>query len=295
MKLEAESYLKSGSNEVRILEYRLGGRSFGINILKVKRIVNDLPFLTGTPNSPDHVIGVFRDRDDVVPIIDLMSYLGLPDTDGVERKKVVITEFFGVLNAFFVDHIDWIHHFRWEDVIDADSVLSAFDHKYVIGIVKPSESRMIQLLDYETIILGLSPNLRSKEMDKVKDLSRSAAGKRVLISEDSQSVRDMLTVELTEYGFEVVSAKNGQEALAHIEAGEQFNLVISDVETPQMDGLALTCAIRNRDETSDLPVIIYSSIGDLGMKKRAEFLKASAHITKLNVEELLEKVAELTN
>ena len=61
-----------------------------------------------------------------------------------------------------------------------------------------------------------------------------------------------------------------------------------------MDGLALTCAIRNRPETSDLPVIIYSSIGDLGMKKRAEFLKASAHVTKLNVDELLEKVAELT-
>ena len=213
MKLEAESYLKSGSNEVRILEYRLGGRSFGINILKVKRIVNDLPLLTGTPNSPEHVVGVFRDRENVVPVIDLMSYLGLPDVDKVRTRKVIITEFFGVLNAFFVDHIDWIHHFRWEDVIDADSVLSAFDHKYVIGIVKPTETRMIQLLDYETIILGLSPNLRSRELDKVKDHSRHGVGKRILISEDSQSVRDMLTVELTEYGFEVVAAKNGQEAL----------------------------------------------------------------------------------
>jgi two-component system chemotaxis response regulator CheV len=294
MKLEAESYLKSGSNEVRILEYRLGGRSFGINILKVKRIVNDLPLLTGTPNSPQHVVGVFRDREDVVPVIDLMSYLGLPDADKVERKKVIITEFFGVLNAFFVDHIDWIHHFRWEDVIDADSVLSAFDHKYVIGIVKPTEFRMIQLLDYETIIIGLSPNLRSRELDKVKAHSRLGTGKKILISEDSQSVRDMLTVELTELGFEVVAAKNGQEAWSHFEAGESYDLVISDVETPQMDGLALTCAIRNRPETSELPVIIYSSIGDLGMKKRAEFLNASAHITKLNVDELLAKVAELT-
>ena len=294
MRLEAESYLKSGSNEVRILEYRLGGRSFGINILKVKRIVNDLPLLTGTPNSPDYVVGVFRDRDNVVPIIDLMAFLGLPDVERLEQKKVIITEFFGMLNAFFVDNIDWIHHFHWEDVIDADAVLTAFDHKYVIGIVKPSETRMIQLLDYETIILGLSPSLRSRELDKMKNLSHTTTGKRILISEDSQSVRDMLTVELTEYGFEVVAAKNGQEALKHIEAGEQFDLVISDVETPQMDGLALTCAIRNREETSDLPVIIYSSIGDLGMKKRAEFLKASAHITKLNVEELLEKVTELT-
>lgn len=294
MKLEAESYLKSGSNEVRILEYRLGGRSFGINILKVKRIVNELPLLTGTPNSPDYVAGVFRDRENVVPVIDLMAFLGLPDVEKLENKKVIITEFFGILNAFYVDHIDWIHHFRWEDIIDADSVLTAFDHKYVIGIAKPTETRMIQLLDYETIILGLSPKLRSKELDSARNLAGSVSGKRVLISEDSQSVRDMLAVELSECGFDVVAAKNGQEALAHIEAGEHFDLVISDVETPQMDGLALTCAIRNRPETSALPVIIYSSIGDLGMKKRAEFLNASAHITKLNVEELLQKVAELT-
>jgi two-component system, chemotaxis family, chemotaxis protein CheV len=294
MRLEAESYLKSGSNEVRILEYRLGGRSFGINILKVKRIVSDLPLLTGTPNSPDHVVGVFRDREDVVPIIDLMSFLGLPDVENLQNRKVIITEFFGMLNAFSVDHIDWIHHFRWEDVIDADSVLKSLEHKYVIGIVKPEESRMIQLLDYETIILGLSPGLKVREMDKMKSLGQACSGKRILISEDSQSVRDMLAVELSEYGFEVVVAKNGEEALGHIEAGEHFDLVISDVETPQMDGLALTCAIRNRTETADLPVIIYSSIGDLGMKKRAEFLKASAHITKLNVEELLQKVTELT-
>lgn len=295
MKLEAESYLKSGSNEVRILEYRLGGRSFGINILKVKRIVNELPLMTGTPNSPTHVVGVFRDRENVVPVIDLMAFLGLPDVEHLEQKKVIITEFFGILNAFYVDHIDWIHHFRWEDVIDADSVLTAFDHKYVIGIVKPTESRMIQLLDYETIILGLSPGLRSKEMDKMKELGQKGSGKRILIAEDSQSVRDMLAVELSEYGFEVVVAKNGQEAFEHVEAGEHFDMVISDVEMPQMDGLALTCAIRNRPETANMPVIIYSSIGDLGMKKRAEFLNASAHITKLNVEELLQKVNELTS
>ncbi len=294
MKLEAESYLKSGSNEVRILEYRLGGHSFGINILKVKRIVNDLPLLTGTPNSPDYIVGVFRDRESIVPIINLGAFLGLPDSERLEHRKVIITEFFGILNAFFVDYIDWIHHFRWEDVIDADGVLTSLDHKYVIGIVKPNESRMIQLLDYETIILGLSPQLRARELGKMKDLDHSTTGKRILVSEDSQSVRDMLTVELSEYGFEVVAAKNGQEALEYIEAGERFDLVISDVETPQMDGLALTCAIRNRPETCDLPVIIYSSIGDLGMKKRAEFLNASAHITKLNTEELLQKVTELT-
>ena len=63
---------------------------------------------------------------------------------------------------------------------------------------------------------------------------------------------------------------------------------------PQMDGLALLTKIRGNPELTDLPVIVYSSIGDVGMKARAEFLKANAHVTKLNIEELLSLVAELS-
>ena len=53
-----------------------------------------------------------------------------------------------------------------------------------------------------------------------------------------------------------------------------------------MDGLALTLKIR-QSEHSDTPVIVYSSIGDVGMKARARFLKADAHITKLNLDKLV--------
>ncbi len=163
MKLEAESYLKSGSNEVQVLEYKLGGMSFGINILKVRRIVNETPCLTDVPNSPPNVEGVFRDRDEVVPVIDLASFLGMQAIAATGHKKAIITEFFGRTHSFFVDSIDWIHHFYWKDVIDAEEVLAGFDHRYVIGIVKPSEDHMIQLLDYETIILALTATLQTEE------------------------------------------------------------------------------------------------------------------------------------
>jgi CheY-like chemotaxis protein len=103
----------------------------------------------------------------------------------------------------------------------------------------------------------------------------------------------MLAVELGDRGYETVATKNGREAFDLIERGERFDLVLSDVEMPLMDGLALTCALRERPETEKLPVVIYSSIGDIGMKNRAEFLNANAHVTKLNVEELLETVGQL--
>ena len=71
MNLDAESYLKTGSNELRVLEYRLGGLSFGINILKVSKIVNDLVNFTRMPESHTAVSGVFRDINPLVPVVDL--------------------------------------------------------------------------------------------------------------------------------------------------------------------------------------------------------------------------------
>ncbi|MBD3257562.1 response regulator [candidate division GN15 bacterium] len=289
MKLDAESYLKTGSNELRVLEYRVAGMSFGINILKVSKIVNDLVDFTRLPESHPAIAGIFKDMNRVVPVIDLASFLGIADEE-TQRKKLVVTEFFGMLSGFWVERVDWIHHFKWEDVIDAEKVFAGIDHKYTIGIVKPTEERMVQLLDYETILLDLCPYLQQGNVSSYQGQA-DFGGKRVLVAEDSPAVRTMLVTEMTDLGFEVVEASDGELAWAEYEK-QPFDLVISDVEMPQMDGLALTMRIRQSDRPNT-PVIVYSSIGDIGMKARANFLKADAHVTKLNLDRLLEAADKL--
>lgn len=290
MSLDAESYLKTGSNELRVLEYRVAGLSFGINILKVSKIVNDLTNFTRMPETHPAVAGVFRDRDRVVPVVNLARILGI-EADGEEQhSKLLETEFFGMHVGLWVDRVDWIHHFGWEDVIDAGNVFGALAHKYTIGIVKPSEDRMVQLLDYETILLDLSPHLQIRNQMDYKGQA-DFEGKRVLIAEDSPAVRIMLVAELSELGFEVVETHDGQSAWDEYQK-QPFDLVISDVEMPQMDGLALTLRIRQSDRPKT-PVIVYSSIGDIGMKARAKFLDVDAHITKLNLNLLIESADKL--
>ena len=288
-KMDAESYLKTGSNELRILEYRIAGQSFGINILKVSKIVNNLTDFTKVPESHPAVPGMFRDQGRIIPLIDLTVFLGTDAIDS-KREKVVVTEFFGMLTGFRVERVDWIHHFKWEDVIDSQTVFSGIDQKYVIGIVKPTEDRMILLLDYETILLDLSPHLRAKDITSYKGDS-DFNGKRVLIAEDSPAVRSMLANEMSELGFEVNDFSDGEQAWKAFQEGP-YDLVISDVEMPQMDGLALTMRIRQSDNP-ETPVIVYSSIGDIGMKARASFLKADAHVTKLNLDLLIETADKL--
>jgi two-component system chemotaxis response regulator CheV len=289
MKLDAESYLKSGSNELRVLEYRASGMSFGINILKVSKIVSELTDFTRVPESHPAVKGVFKDMNRLVPVIDLAAFLGVAD-ENTHHEKVIVTEFFGVLTGFWVERIDWIHHFRWVDVIDAQQVFAGIDHRYIIGIVKPTEERMVLLLDYESMLLDLCPHLRHKETITFES-DRSYEGKKILIAEDSPAVRSMLFNELSDLGFEVFAANDGVHGW-EIYQKNPIDLVICDVEMPQMDGLALTLKIR-QSEKPDTPVIVYSSIGDIGMKARAAFLKANAHITKLNFDLLLQTVDKL--
>jgi two-component system, chemotaxis family, chemotaxis protein CheV len=291
-KLDAESYLKSGSNELRILEYTSFGHSYGINILKVQKIVSRPECLTTTMNAHPSIVGMFKDNNTVIPLIDLAYFLGYGKSEPLEGKKIIITEFFNVRNAFIVDTVEWIHHFMWEDVINANDVLKTVDQKLIISIVKPDGQRMVPLLDYETIILALSPDLGFREMQKIAAQEYNGSGKRILIAEDSPSVRSMLVAELMDIGFDVISAADGKEAFGILQKDDNFDLVISDVEMPQMDGLALTTAIRTDPKLENMRVIVYSSIGDIGMKARAEFLKADAHVTKLNVEELMAKVIE---
>lgn len=288
-KVDADSYLSSGSNELRVLEYRVAGMSFGINILKVSKIANKLTDLIDIPESHHAVRGCFRDIDRLVPILDLARFFGLEDNNTI-RENVIVTEFFGILTGFWVERVDWIHHFRWEDVIDAKHVMKNIDQRYVIGIVKPTEERMVLLLDYETILLDVCPSLRSREAVTYKT-DTDFSGKRILIAEDSPAVRAMLVNEMTELGFEVISASDGKAAWDEFEK-KPFDLVISDVEMPQMDGLALVLKIRQSSQP-DTPVIVYSSIGDVGMKARAEFLKVDAHITKLHLDQVIQTVDKL--
>lgn len=292
-KLNAESYLQSGSNEVRILEFRCQNMVFGINILKVSKIVNDLKHFTRVPGSPAGVDGMFQDMDRLIPVVDLAGILSIDSSSETDRQKVIITEFFGVQTGFLVDSIDWIHHFGWEDVVDPTQVFGGIDQRLVIGIVRPNEEKMILMLDYETILLDLCPHIKNADIIHDTTITRPGLeGCSILIAEDSPAVRAMLINEFSEQKAQVAIAGDGQAAWELFQS-QPFDLVICDVEMPKMDGLAVTLRIRQHPERSQTPVIVYSSIGDVGMKSRAKFLKADAHITKLNLNELMETAEKL--
>ncbi|MBF0378866.1 MAG: chemotaxis protein CheV [Desulfamplus sp.] len=306
---EPEAYLKSGSNELKILEYGIGNLHLGINILKVSRIL-DCPEKLARPGATAHeaVVGLFEDHNKIVPLVDLGQILGVASEN--RKSRVIITEFFDEITGLLVDRVEQVLTLSWEQVVGADEILWTLDNPYVIGVARPSDEHNVLLVDYEKIVLELAPSLKERKgRDKTKSGKFSingessdenceaekwqGEGQTILIAEDSTPVRQMLTFELEEMNFKVIEAVDGQMALELFDKNDDIDMVIADVEMPRKDGLALLGHIRQHPSRRSTPVLIYSSIGDIGMKERARLMKANAHITKLEIETLLEEIKKI--
>jgi CheY-like chemotaxis protein len=93
-------------------------------------------------------------------------------------------------------------------------------------------------------------------------------------------------------GYEVVTAADGSVALQNLEAGH-FDLVVSDIEMPVMDGWALARAIRQRPENACLPLLALTTLSSDADRARAQHTGFNGYEIKLDRQRFLETVAEL--
>ena len=83
--------------------------------------------------------------------------------------------------------------------------------------------------------------------------------KTILVAEDSSSVRKFITLALKIKGYKVIPTQDGMEAL-EILPKEKIDLILTDLNMPNMDGLSLIRTVRQNPEYIDLPIIILSSL-----------------------------------
>ena len=103
--------------------------------------------------------------------------------------------------------------------------------------------------------------------------------KKVLIVDDSSSVRTVARMALRERGYEVIEASNGKEALAKLDS-ERCHLVISDVNMPTMDGITLLKEIKRHPNYKFTPVIMLTTEAGEDKKQEGRAAGAKAWIIK---------------
>src|SRR5215471_4733123 len=135
---------------------------------------------------------------------------------------------------------------------------------------------------------------KSRSSAASKDEVRGKFGRRrVLVVDDVADVTEMIALFLKHAGFEVTTANSAANAL-QLTSEDQFDLIISDIGMPEMNGYDLAESLRRREGFAETPMIAvtgYTEYDDRGRSLQAGF---NAHLTKpLNPSQLLTVISEL--
>ncbi len=119
--------------------------------------------------------------------------------------------------------------------------------------------------------------------------------KIIMTVDDSASVRQMVGFTLKSAGYEVVEAVDGRDALGKLQNGKKVNLVITDLNMPNMDGIELTRAIRQDAGHKFVPVVLLTTESQDGKKQEGRAAGATGWIVKpFRPEQLLNVVKKVT-
>lgn len=105
-------------------------------------------------------------------------------------------------------------------------------------------------------------------------------GKKIMIVDDSKTIRQQVSFTLQKGGYEVVEAEDGKDGLAKLQANPDIAMVISDVNMPNMNGLEMVEAMKGDAKTATVPVVMLTTEGATELIDRAKKAGAKGWLVK---------------
>ncbi|OHB32052.1 MAG: hypothetical protein A2X84_12365 [Desulfuromonadaceae bacterium GWC2_58_13] len=306
--------LESGTNEIELIEFYLGSQSFGINVHKLREIIPyDESKTTVLPESPPSMVGTFLVRGTTIPLIDLNVHLNrAPEPVSAERRAdrqvVMVCEFNRCVNGFLVDGVNQIHRMSWKDLQPISSVIGAYKPRFTGSF--NIDGREILIVDLEHIVAELDPDAalsyrptQTNTATEEPSLKDRRGQHRLLLAEDSAIIRDTIIRILSSAGYTGISsfvdgeacyeAIQGLKQQARVEGRPReigFDLLISDIEMPKMDGLTLCRRLKEDPALKGIPVIMFSSLITEQMAHHCDQVGADGYMSKPQITELVRMI-----
>lgn len=285
----------AGENRLELLLFRLNGpQLYGINVFKVKRII-PTPAMIQLPHHHPCIAGTADTMDGTLPIINLNVALRRPESQG-HFNTVIVTEFNRHLQGFMVEAVEHIINLDWPAIQRPPP--NAGRQHYLTAITE-YQNQIVEIIDVEKIMDELAPKSGPAAIE-APQFNQHNSQQKILVVDDSQVARQQIKHSLTTIGFEAVMMEDGKEALQHleqlIEAGhsptDEYLMIISDIEMPQMDGYALTRAIKSTPALAGLHVLLHTSLSGIFNKPMVQAVGADDFIAKFDPTSLAQAILE---
>ncbi|MCL2147671.1 MAG: chemotaxis protein CheW [Synergistaceae bacterium] len=151
---------KNSKNEVTDVEFmgkericlvfRLGDEDFGLDVNVVREIVRVPPFITRVPNASHYIRGVMNLRGTIVPVFDMELKIGIPPTPITDEARIIVVTLNEITFGIIVNAVREVITI-YESQIESANQEFAGERRYVLGVAKPTDGRLIVLLDIYTL------------------------------------------------------------------------------------------------------------------------------------------------
>lgn len=287
----------SSSNQMEMLTFRLtDGQLYGINVFKIIEILECPNRINKVPQSHPAIKGVITFRGQGISVIDLSEALGLTAIDfHNELGYLVVCEYNNQLNAFLVKQTETLLTRGWDEI----KKQKGFPAPSIVAIANANDDEMILILDIENVLLEVVGMNSEIHQNLIKDAKESCAGKRVLLIDDSRSAMGLMKQTMESLGIDYKDFDSAVKALSHIEEKVSsceavgFNLIISDIEMPGMDGFTFTRRVRAIPEFVNVPIALHSSMSNPTNLYKAKEAGADEFIPKFDPNALSQLVLRL--
>jgi len=292
----------AGTNKLEILLFFLGvdqrtGRreTYGINVFKVREVMRT-PVITAAPDMPSSVEGMVSLRGALVPVIDLAKYSGI--SSEVPREIMIVTEYNGHTQGFLVEGVDTILRLDWSKMRVPPEMLLSQTGGLVTAVTELEDNRLVMMMDVEKVLSETTGIDNEMIFRSVVAIDRPDV--TVFYCDDSSVARKQIERTLSAMGVKGVSAVNGRRMWEEMEKMAAYaqsvgrplssivNLILTDIEMPEMDGYILTKKVKSDPRFAGIPVIMHSSLSGMSNQKLGLSVGVDEYVPKFEPQRLSE-------
>ena len=298
----------AGTNRLEILMFSLGadatsGRceTFGVNVFKVREVMRT-PAITRAPEMPNAVEGMVSLRGKLVPVMDLAKYVGIQSPQ--KPEIMIVTEYNGQTQGFLVHEVDTILRVDCAKMRVPPHMLSGKAAGLVTAVTELADGKLVMMLDVEQLLAEVNGADESAMISTI-DASAVPPNRTVLFADDSSVARRQITKTLYAMGVKHISTQNGAQAWAELtriadqarasgrEVRDTIQLVLTDVEMPEMDGYMLAKHVKADPRFRGVPVIMHSSLSGHSNQQLGASVGIDEYVSKFEPVKLCAAITRL--
>lgn len=266
---------------------------FAINVAKVEElIVNKELNIAINSESNGTLLGTAKIRDEMCSIIHFDRWLGKGENSECEYELIIICNFGHQRVGIIIKNVIGIQNIEAEKLIDN----SSRDPKsaQITEMMIAGENKLCIVFNSDALLTEVFPESHEHEMNKIDSLGHLSITKKILFCDDSKIIQKAVDMALTQMKLDFEVFDNGKALLDRLSGmnPDDVALILSDIEMPVMDGMALLREVKNNALTRSIPFVMNTNMANPSIIDQAKRHGVNHVIHKLDVEELQQKIQQ---